>query len=494
VLIAYGFPLNDGLAGEFVLVDRVSPKTMESETLSNAFGRLTGFIGPQVRRVFNGGGGAPSDFMNQYGTPGIGGGFQGVPMFQASSGPLPTFIPAINIMERYDTNVFNLPKTPGLVRDDFVTTISPQLMIMPNPTGLVTGRAQVGAVGEIYAKNPGLNYVGGNVGGMLDLSRLVQQAIPRLTLLVSNTFSYTPQPPAFLGGGAVNASGEPASQDLADSYARGLQVQRVNTLSNTASAISTYALTPSIYMYGNATYVVQRFGSIPDNQQRVVPLLSSDTQHYTIGPEFRFSTNETVRTLFIYSRTDFIGAQDRGDVIRSFEAMGGRVSYSRPLFTPAANGFATVEVQQVKPGNRLQYTGSLGVTWTRNTDLFALSYTRRISPSYVGAAGGITSDLIGIAVSRRFSDFWSGSAQAAYAHNKAIEETTAAGGPRDFSFNSYTVGTALSYQLMVGLSLTGSYTYMYFDSEGLSPSAGFTGESIAFDRHMAVIQLRKVWF
>jgi len=36
-------------------------------------------------------------------------------------------IPSIMVGERYDSNVFYAPKTPGLNREDFVTTTVPQV-------------------------------------------------------------------------------------------------------------------------------------------------------------------------------------------------------------------------------------------------------------------------------------------------------------------------------------------------------------------------------
>ena len=70
-------------------------------------------------------------------------------------------IPTIMVGERYDSNVFFRPPTPGLDREDYVTTASPQIRGL-YAGSLISVNAVGGATGEYYAKNTGLNYIGDN--------------------------------------------------------------------------------------------------------------------------------------------------------------------------------------------------------------------------------------------------------------------------------------------------------------------------------------------
>ncbi len=83
-------------------------------------------------------------------------------------------IPSISVGQRYDSNVFFVPKRQGLDREDFVTTAVPQVR------GYYVGNwfdvpATASAIGEYYAKHPTLNYVGANTGLVLSLSKLLDR-------------------------------------------------------------------------------------------------------------------------------------------------------------------------------------------------------------------------------------------------------------------------------------------------------------------------------
>ncbi len=443
----------------------------------------------------------PADFRDQYGVPSPGGALQGIPLTAGVLGGvsmLPAVVPSVSIAQRYDTNVFNTPRITGLERDDFVTTLSPQVAIIPRTGGLVRGSLQLGGIAEYYAKHPLLNYLGGNVGGSLDLTRLVQQAVPRMTLLVSDSFTYTPQPPAFLAGGAVNVAGDPADQDPASAFARGLQIQRVNTITNSASVISTYALTPTLSLYTNATHALQRYGATPGSQA-VASLVSTNFRSLSSGLEIGVSPNETVRILFTHNRTDFLSGQT-SEFPPYFETNGGMIAYRRPLLTPAVIGFVSASVLEVIPSHSLQYTGSASVTWTRFPDTVSLSYSRQVSPNFLAVGAPIITDLVSLGATRTLGPRLSTSVAANYARSQSIGAALPEGAPHaptDFSFDSYLASASFVYRVAPGLLISGNYLYSFFQSKGLTPAAGVIGvteEPIRFDRHMILLQLQKVWF
>src|SRR5215467_16404325 len=62
------------------------------------------------------------------------------------------FIPSICVSERYDSNVFFAPPTPGLNRADFVTDVNPQVRVNHN-SEYVTGYLDVGGFYEAFVRN-----------------------------------------------------------------------------------------------------------------------------------------------------------------------------------------------------------------------------------------------------------------------------------------------------------------------------------------------------
>ncbi len=111
-------------------------------------------------------------------------------------------IPSLSVGQRYDSNVYFVPKRPGLDREDFVSTAVPQVR------GYYVGNwfdlnASAAAIGEYYAKNPTLNYVGANTGLVLNLSKLLDRWWQGATLTASDTYVYSPQAPTFLIGQSV---------------------------------------------------------------------------------------------------------------------------------------------------------------------------------------------------------------------------------------------------------------------------------------------------
>ena len=432
-----------------------------------------------------------ADFRSQFG--GFGGGGTGVPM-RGGGGVLPVFVPMISVIQQYDSNVFSVAKIPGLVRDDFVTTILPTLNIIPPKSGLVTGSVAVGAIGEVYAKHPELNYVGANAGGYLDVSRLVQLIVPRLTLQVSDRFQYTPQPPAFLSGSSnASVADEPNQFDtIANSYGRGLQTQRVNQYSNSVSITSTYAVTPRMSMFGAANHAIQRFGSTPGVSQQFT-LVSSDTRSIFVGPQYTFSGGDVIRLVASHSRTNFSGDQS-SEFPAYFETNGVQGMWKRFLGTPSVVGSVTFGVNEVLPGHQFQYIGSAGVTWMNFPNVFAATFTRDVAPGYIGVGGATTSDLVTVSATRRLDQFLSVTGSLNYARAESIESALGPNNNRSFSFQSYMAATSLSYKLSPSLTMTASYSYSLFESFGLSSSGGISGGQTTFDKHLVMIQFQKGWY
>ncbi|OYT21263.1 MAG: hypothetical protein CCU26_02180, partial [Nitrospira sp. UW-LDO-01] len=134
-----------------------------------------------------------------------------------------TIVPSLRLAERYDSNVFFVK---GTNLEDYVTTVSPQLQVM-HKNQWVDVMVRGGATGEVYARNPGLNYVGANGMVALNLDRVASALLPGLGLNITNSASYTPQPPAF----AAPMTGS----QISEAFVQGIQARRANSFSNMAN-------------------------------------------------------------------------------------------------------------------------------------------------------------------------------------------------------------------------------------------------------------------
>lgn len=279
-------------------------------------------------------------------------------------------IPSIMVGERYDSNVFYAPKTPGLNREDFVTTTVPQVRGL-YVGSLVSVNAMASAVGEYYAKNTALSYVGTNTGAIVDVSKLASQLREGTRLTVFDTYSYTPQPPAFLAG---DLSGEGTNP-----YLRGFQAGRANMQSNVFGANLSVPLTQVVSVIGGYTNGFMKFGS--SELQQPGSLIDTSFVTYTAGLSMKASLRDTVSLNLINSEYD-AGAQG------VFTTRGGTVGWNH-LFTPNVSMFSTAGVQQVESkfsgapsSTSIAPLGSLALLWKDDATTMTVAYNVGVTPSY----------------------------------------------------------------------------------------------------------------
>lgn len=177
--------------------------------------------------------------------------------------------PYITVAERYDSNVLFLPTD---VQQDFVTNISAGARA--NYQGdLVAGTLRGGFTSEVYALNPGLNYIGANATLNAVLDKAVGKVVHGLGLTLTDTVTYTPQPQAWL-----------TAEVPANSFISGIQTYRNNTLTNVSNALSTYALSPSDDLKASYSYQMIRFfdtGSVVPGA--IGGLFNTDVHTFTAG-------------------------------------------------------------------------------------------------------------------------------------------------------------------------------------------------------------------
>src|SRR6185295_11920667 len=115
-------------------------------------------------------------------------------------------IPSLSVSERYDSNVFNTPKSllgPTKKPEDFITTVTPQINM--SHTGSINGNLFVGGLITRYLHNSNLDYTGINAGGNSDLTGWANRFSQRIsTLTVRGTYQFTPSASAFGARSATN--------------------------------------------------------------------------------------------------------------------------------------------------------------------------------------------------------------------------------------------------------------------------------------------------
>ena len=385
-------------------------------------------------------------------------------------------IPSIMVGQRYDSNVLfaangNNFRTRGLSKEDFVTTTIPQVRGQYSGS-LVTVDAMAGAVGEYYAKNTGLSYVGTRAGAALDVSRLASRLWEGTRLTVSDTYSYTPQPPAFLTG---DLSGEGANP-----FVRGFQVGRVNTQTNVFGTNLTAPLNQVVNLIGSYTNGFIKFGS--SDVQQVGQLLDTNYQTYMAGFSMNRSLQDTVSL-------NFVGAEyaygDRG----SFTMRGGTVGWTR-LFTPNVSLVSTAGAQLVETkfgvtpsSTSIAPLGNLALLWRDSTTTMTLAYGLGVTPSLQFQSATLRTHVVSFnLVQQTTIPDLLGVVGLNFGHGDRIGS-----GSTGFSYVSWGGTGGLTYRLTPQTFLGLTYSY-------LNNNQSFGGQSFLIERQIVQLSLTQAFY
>lgn len=380
--------------------------------------------------------------------------------------PRTTVIPSLRVAERYDSNVFFVP---GTNLEDFVTTVSPQLKVA-HKNQWVEARMGAGATGEVYVKNPGLNYVGGNAAVDLDLDRAVNALVRGLGLRISDTLSYTPQPPAF-------AAPTEGSQ-ISEAFVQGIQARRANSFTNVARVEASYFF--SSFMGVTSTYTDRRirFGT-----PRATPtgieqggVRDTDFQTLTSGVLAKISPADTVSLLHQYQKGT-ISDPDRGET--GFSTQGALVRWSRAI-TPTFQVTGEGGFSMISPNNDVYPVGVASLQWDEQYTTAKLSYSQGIAPSFFAVSAPLLGRAVTGTVRRRITDSFAASLSGSYAVNESVPDSSL------IRFESYSVTPSLDYKIGRSFTVTLSYTRSEFQR-------AFSGQSFDFDRNMVMFNLLAEW-
>jgi len=437
-------------------------------------------------------------FDTQAGGPSLGPGGLGAGLPSQANEPFGLrIVPLVTMSERYDSNVFLAPKLPGLDRQDWVTKVFPRVFLQDS--GRIIGTTvYAGTTGEYYAKNTELSYVSYNAGGSLNVTELLRRFVPEASLYFMGNYTYTPLPPAFLGGGGQTNPGvgeEITSQlPVNDTYTRGIQSQRVNTTSYFGGMSGSIRYSPNLYILGSYGYAVVSFGTPAVTQQApgYVPVYNKTTAHSVSGgPLYKLTEQDSVNLYYQYVKVEF-GA-DRG----GYESHAATVGYQRTLaasFVGRIYGGASIFTRDAggqqattsaNSEQQVSYTGGASLSWARRNTQATLAYTTGIYPNYTGIPGVALSSNLSLRVTQRLDDDVNAYVSLNYGENRAIGQQTGQAGS---DFHSYITSEGLSYRL--SSSLIASVIHDWLLSTG-----NYTGqEENKIIRNAVTISLTKAWY
>ncbi len=380
--------------------------------------------------------------------------------------PHTAIVPSLRVAERYDSNVFFVP---GRNLEDIVTTLAPHIKAT-HRNQWIDATFGGGATSEIYVKNPGLNYIGGNGSIDLNLDGAMSQLVRGLGLRVSDVISYTPQPPAF----AAPTGGS----QISETFVQGIQARRANSFTNAAKVEGSYFF--STFMGVVSTYTDRRirFGkqvTTPDGVSQG-GFIDTNFQTLTSGLTVKVTPSDTMSLLHQYQKGGFSDPA-RGD--SAFSTQGAIVHWARSV-TPSLQVMGDVGFSVINSSGNVYPVGAISLGWEAQYTKVQLSYSRAVAPSFFTLGTPLLSQGVTGFVRRRLSDVVSVSLSGSYAINQSIPDGTI------LKFESYAVTPAVENVIGPRLTATLSYTRSNYDRN-------FSGQAFDFDRNMIVINLLAEW-
>jgi len=379
------------------------------------------------------------------------------------------FTPSANLSQRYDSNVWYGPKEfipEGSQAWDLVTTAGGAVQIV-DKNRLGDSVLSAGVSGSAFAYNTDLSFVSTNLFAASDLSGWANELLSGLKFRLSDSFQYTPEPPAFLTGGRPS--------EISDAFSRGLQAVRANTFTNTLLAQGEYSIARSVGLRGDYSFSLFRVGQILTVTPTDAPVAFFNTtlQNVTAGPTYTFDVGDTVFLKFNYVSGDTSG---QGVNLRynSYSIAPEYTSKLLPSLRMTVSAGASL-VEQA--GNRTFFAGKfeLATDFDRPTQL-RVSVSRQTTPAFFGTGGALISNVAQLSFTHNFSKVWQLRLNGNYAYNVSA--------PVDnFTFESIMATGLLEYKLTRTTAISLSQEYDRFSYTGILP----------FDRLATMLALTTEW-
>ena len=254
-----------------------------------------------------------------------------------------TIIPSLTVSERYDSNIFSVPKSllaPGIKPEDFITTVTPQINITHSGSRIRGSLFGAGLVTK-YLNNPSRDFVGYNVGGQMDLTAVANQMSQRITSLsVRGTYTSTPSTTGFgaAGGGLGTGFGSTSGGALETGQVTNRASRQIYTLGVGGG----YQLTGVTTLSGDYNYSKVSFGEQGAQSGGVnIPLFSTTGHQGSTTISTQISARDTVgatATMSHFIQEDSSGSRGSGSFTTITETLNWSRLWTEQLNTSLSGG------------------------------------------------------------------------------------------------------------------------------------------------------------
>lgn len=384
-------------------------------------------------------------------------------------------VPSICVSERYDSNVFYRPPTPGLERADFVTNMTPMLRVNHNGE-YVSGFLDMAGFAEIYVKNPDLNYLGTRDTLSVTLDNTIRRLLPNASLRIDDTFSYTPLPPGFVNPAAGTSPSAPGN--IQNIYAIGFLGARTNNVINNGAVSMAYATTPSTSIYASYSSAILRWlsSSLP---QGTANLFDTTAHTGSVGGNAQVSRVDTLNVKYAYGQIAFTPTSSSpssppASFVTNIATVGWQRVFTTYLKAEVGGGGIWID-----PGPTT-YAANAALIMNVENNQATISYVRSAYPSYAGVSTVLISDTVSLSAIQKIDQRWQVVERAYYSHSSGDA------GANRITYDSYGGEVGVEYLVTRTWSAALGYGYVKFDQ-----TLGTAGAQ--FDRHVAMISVRATW-
>ncbi|TKB59324.1 MAG: hypothetical protein E8D49_08360 [Nitrospira sp.] len=427
-----------------------------------------------------------------------------------------TIIPSLTVSERYDSNIFFVPKSllaPGSKPEDFITSVPAQLNVT-HEGSLISGSLFGTGIVTKYLNNPSRDFIGWNVGGRLDLTNAATQVSQRITSLsVRGSYRSTPATTGFgaAGGGLGTGFGSTSGGVLEAGQVTNRASRQIYNLGVTGG----YQLTGLTTL--NAAYDFTRvsFGEQDAQSGGVTNTLFDTTVHRgTTTISTRISLRDTVGATAAMShfiQEDSSGISGSGSFTTITETLNWSRLWTQQLRTTLKGGGSLkLPVGSDIPGqstkSQLVPTVSATMTYTSFSDELrdvgasdglpslagslapggivppgaytaTMSYRFSLVPSIAFGAGPLKTHVVGIIATGGITSKLSGQVGMNYSHGTRSAPTS--------TFD--TIGLTAGARYLIGPVLASlTYNWLFFSREA-DPSLSSQSTEYEFSKKMVLL-------
>jgi len=232
-------------------------------------------------------------------------------------------------------------------------------------------------------------------------------------------------------------------------------------LSNTVLGEVDYKISPRSSITATGAYGILHFSG--------ASFLNSNNAVFRTGYNHDFTARDSMALIYGFSRFWFRGQNRDIDDHTILVAYGRRITGRLALQLSAGPELQRVSNPVSGSGRQLTWTAQSGLQYRLRRSTLAISYTRYLA-SGSGVLNGAQSHSVQMTVGRQLSRMWSGSLDAGFARNTALQGTTTR---TNAAFNTWYGGFNLGRPL-------GRYTNLNFNyylqrQTGTDPSSCITG-------------------